>query len=551
MQSKLKCLLVHPEFTSTSFWNYRATCHLQNAKYPASPLGLITVASMLPQSWDCKLVDCNAQELQESEIQWADVVLSGGMISQQREHITLIERTKKYTNKIHIVGGTDATESPHLYDRADYLVLGEAEITLPKFLKDFEQSQAQHIYTPGEKKADMTKTPVPRFDLLNFNNYLHVGVQFGRGCPFTCEFCDIIELFGRVPRVKDIDQIMGELQTLYDLGYRGHVDLVDDNFIGNKKAVRELLPVLYEWQKQHHFPFEFSTEASINLADDEKFMKMMQDVNFVAVFVGIETPDPETLVLTQKKQNTRRSIAESIHRITQHGMIVNAGYIVGFDNEPDHVADSIIQCIEDTAIPVNMTGLLFALPNTQLTRRLLKEGRLETDYEQAPENIGDQCLAGLNFETTRPKVNILRDYLKVIKEVYDPKKYFARVRRTTLMLDCSKKHLHLPLRMKLRDLRGLCRLMYKMGLKAPYRSEFWKSFFYAIFNNPKSVRYSVAMIALYLHFGPFTDYVIKQIAQQIDRLEKSCPSRKSTSVAMLDHCSGYDHPENSIVSQRL
>lgn len=516
IMKKLNCLLVYPRFTTASFWNYRATCELVGAKYPAAPLGLSTVAALMPQAWNFRLVDCNVEELKNADLKWADIVLSGGMIAQQQEHLKLIEQVKEYSNIIHIVGGPDPTSSPQLYQKADHLVLGEAEVTLPQFLVDFQSGTPKKEYQAGDHKANMTTSPIPRYDLLKFKNYLHVGVQFSRGCPFKCEFCDIIELFGRVPRVKNSEQLLAEFQVLYDLGYRGHVDIVDDNFIGNRKAINDLLPKIKEWSIQHRWPFEFSIEASMNLADDEKLLKLMQDVGFTAVFVGIETPDEETLIQTQKKQNTRRSIEESMHRIFRHGMLVNAGYIVGFDSEKGSVSDGILECIEKTSIPINMVGLLFALPNTQLTRRLKKEGRLREGSEVVSSDAGDQCLTGLNFDTKRPKFDILSDYHRIIEKAYQPKSFFDRVLSFIKMMDCSKKQLRIPAKQRFWDLVVFCRAVWALGIKADYRAEFWRVFFYTLLRNPLALRYSIALMGLYLHFFSFSKLILARIESEID-----------------------------------
>jgi radical SAM superfamily enzyme YgiQ (UPF0313 family) len=509
----LKCLLIYPRFIFPSFWNYSETCALLGAHYPAAPLGMMTVAALLPESWDLKLIDCNVEELSEEHIKWADIVFSGGTISQQIEHVKLIEKIKAY-NKVHVVGGPDVTSSPHIYDKADHLVLGEAEITLPEFLKDFFEGKAKHIYTPGDHKADICVSPIPRFDLIIFDRYLHVGIQFSRGCPFNCEFCDIIELFGRSPRVKKPEQLISEIQSLYDLGYRGHIDIVDDNFISNKKTVKLLLPKMLEWQKKYNWPYEFSVEASINLADDDELLNLMQNVGFSSCFVGIETPDQDVLLATQKKANLNRSISESIHKIYRHGMIVNAGYIVGFDGEEGTVKDKILDCIEKTFVPANMVGLLFALPNTQLTRRLAKEGRLNENYDRSPYEAGDQCLYGLNYETLRPREDILSDFKQIMIEAYEPERYFNRVRRLVSLLDCSKKQLNLPLKTKINDLIGFFRLIKAMGVKASYRKHFWHTLFSCFYNNRRGFRYGVVLMALYLHFKPF-------VATAVERLEKS------------------------------
>ena len=527
-----RCLFLYPRFSSQSFWNYRATCELVGAKYPAAPLGLITVAAMLPPEWEVRLCDLNVQELDPVDVAWADMVFIGGMISQQPDHLRQIEYFRDRGKKV-VVGGPDATSSPHLYDKADHLVLGEAETTLPRFLDDLQRGQTKHRYSAGEEKADITTSPVPRFDLLKFSHYLHVGIQWNRGCPFMCEFCDIIELFGRIPRGKRPEQVLAELQKLYDLGYRGHVDIVDDNFIGNKKAVRELLPLLIEWQKAHRWPFEFSTEASMNLSDDEALMELMQEAGFSWLFVGIETPNEDTLRASQKRQNTRRSIPDSIHKIIRHGLIVNAGYIVGFDGEKEGVAQTILENIEATAIPVNMVGLLFALPNTQLTRRLKTENRLDPAFDIPPVETACQCVAGLNFTTLRPRGDILRDYRRVVQEALIPGKYFGRILRMALMMDCSKKRLRIPFGHWMKQLGAFAKLCVRLGIPKDTRAHFWKVLGVCLLRNPKALRDIVSVMALYLHFGGFRDFVLGRLDTEISNLEKHGDSRLKPELAKL------------------
>jgi radical SAM superfamily enzyme YgiQ (UPF0313 family) len=513
-----RCLLVFPEFTAASFWNYRAACELMGARYPAAPLGLITVAALLPESWECRLVDCNVDRLRDGDIEWADIVFVGGMISQQRSSVSLIAKLKA-RGKTVVVGGADATASPHLYDAADSLVLGEAEVTLPRWLADYEAGCAAHLYPASEERAEMRNSPIPRFDLLDFDRYLHVGVQYTRGCPFNCEFCDIIELFGRVPRPKEPEQLIAELDALYALGYRGHVDFVDDNFIGKKKEAKRLLPLLREWQEAHGWPFEFSTEASINLADDDELLRLMQGAGFFAVFVGVETPDLDTLVSAQKRQNTRRSLADSLRKIYAHGMFVNSGYIIGFDTDPPDISQRMLQLIETSDVPVNMVGLLFALPGTQLTRRLRREGRLGAGFDVAPDGSGDQCSAGLNFQTRRPRAEILRHYRRVLAESYSPKAYLGRVLRVGAAMNCSGKRLALPWRTRVRELRGFARLVWQMGFCAPYWPRFWLTLTGLLWRNPRSVRYSVALMALYLHLGEFARDLVRRLDAEISLSE--------------------------------
>ncbi|MCB9883692.1 MAG: B12-binding domain-containing radical SAM protein [Planctomycetes bacterium] len=536
----MRCLLIHPEFTSQSFWNYRATCEAAGAKYPAAPLGLITVAAMLPDTWTCRLVDCNVEPLSDDDLAWADLVLTGGMIAQQRSTLALIERARNLGKTV-VVGGPDPTSSPHVYDRAHHLVLGEGEVTLPRFLADWSEGTPKARYEAGEELADVTRSPLPRFDLLTFSNYLHVGIQYARGCPFLCEFCDIIELFGRRPRLKGGDQMLAELERLYELGYRGHVDFVDDNFIGNRKELKTFLPRLATWLERHRYPFEFSTEASINLVDDEELLEMMQAVGFAAIFVGVESPDEETLAATRKRQNTHRDLAHDIRKIYDYGIFVNTGYIVGFDTEHDRVAEGILGLIEASLVPVNMVGLMFALPNTQLSRRLTKEGRLHDGFEFVQEGQGDQCTAGLNFDTKRPRIDILRDYRRIIHESYAPEAYFHRVLGTSRALNCTRKKLRLPWRLVWRDLKSFGRLIWRMGVRDPYRRLFWKTLFGIVRHNPRSMRYGVALMALYLHFGVYRKFLVGRLDLAIaDQASRDREAREVLVPARVEHARETD-----------
>jgi radical SAM superfamily enzyme YgiQ (UPF0313 family) len=515
---RFRALLVHPEFTSESFWNYRETCKLAGARYAAIPLGLLTVAALLPQDWDFRLVDCNVRSLDDRDLRWADLVFVGGMISQQLEILKVVERAHEQGKRV-VVGGTDATSNPEIYGAADHLVLNEAEITLPPFLRDLVRGEPGRVYRT-DRMADITKSPVPRYDLIRLDDYLHASLQYSRGCPFSCEFCDIIELFGRRPRLKKTRQVLAELQRLYDLGYRGHVDFVDDNFIGNKREVKSLLTALGDWLRDHHDPFEFSTEASINLARDDELLRLMQETRFSVVFIGIETPDEDILRSAGKYQALQGSLARDIEKICRHGMFVNAGFIIGFDSEKSDVARGIIDCIEETSIPVAMVGLLSALPNTQLTRRLEREGRLLPDYDRVHGGDIDQCTGGLNFVTVRDRAEILGDYYRVVDEVYAPKAYFRRVRRTVRMLDETKKKLRLPLRILLQEFRFLMGVVWSQGFRARHRWSFWRTVLGSLLTNPRAFRYSIALASLYCHLGPYSRYLKAQIAERVEQRER-------------------------------
>jgi radical SAM superfamily enzyme YgiQ (UPF0313 family) len=515
MASGCRALLVYPAFFGQTVWNYAEVCKLLGARYTSAPLGLITVAALLPDSWEVRLINRNTEELTEADIAWADMVMTGGMLLQQADTLDVVRRAQAQ-GKCAVVGGPDVTSSPHLYFDADFIVLGEAEGVIDKFIASWEAGERSGRFEAEKFAIDVTKTPIPRFDLLKFDHYLYVGVQYSRGCPFTCEFCDIIELYGRVPRAKTKEQMLAELDRLYQLGYKGHVDFVDDNLIGNKKAVKAFLPHLARWARDRDYPFDFSTEASINLSDDSELMGLMREANFFGVFVGIESPDPETLNLMRKKQNTRRNIAESIHKIYSYGIFVNAGFILGFDSEKGAVADAMVELIEDAAIPLCVVGLLYALPGTQLTRRLEKEGRLHADHDIF--RSGDQCTQGLNFEPVRPLRDILRDYRNVLERVFDPVAYAKRLDRMVAMLEPSDRRRE-PNRDDPRSKFSSLEKVHRIMSELPAREVFWKTFTTCVKTKPAIMTSVLMLMAVYLHVGPFSRYVISAIDRRIAELD--------------------------------
>ncbi len=523
-------LLVYPQFNPHSFWSLGPLCDLLGARCTEPPLGLLTVAALLPPAWNIRLVNHNAEELTDSDLAWADLVMTGGMLYQQNDTLAVTDRAHAHGKPV-VIGGPDVTSSRESYRRADFLVLGEAEGVIDQFVAAWSAGAKEGVFEGIKFQVDVTKTPPPRFDLLNLSHYLAMTVQYSRGCPFQCEFCDIIELYGRVPRAKATEQILRELDVLYDAGWRGPVDFVDDNFIGNKKAVKKFLPVLAEWQKKRGYPFRLQTEASINLADDAELLKMMRAANFQTVFIGIESPDTETLVSAQKRQNTRRSLAESVHKVYDAGIYVVAGFIIGFDTEKDRVAETMIEAIGAMSIPVCMVGLLFALHDTQLSRRLRKEGRTLP----IEANKGDQCTGGLNFITLRPKRDILVDYRAVLKSVYAPENYFARVRamgRALKPAEHAGKRSQLEL---LREFRAVCRIVWCMTFTRPaLRRHFWRTVRDCTVHNHVSLVPVLTMIAYYLHLGDFSQFVLKDLDRQIETLDLEVAqgaSPQSVSVA--------------------
>lgn len=526
--SQCNVLLVSPQFPAATFWNNKATCKVGGACHAAIPLGLLTVAAMLPAKWTCRLIDRNVADVTEADFAWADLVMTGGMNVQRPDCLSLIALARS-RGKVVIVGGPDVTSEPNFYAHADFVVIGEAEVVIQEFIAAWEAGQRRGTFTAEKFKVDVTKTPVPRYDLLRRRDYLYFAIQFSRGCPFNCEFCDIIELYGRVPRVKTARQILGELDALYRGGYRGHIDFVDDNFIGNKKAVKAFLPELITWQRKHGYPFIFSTEASINLADDDALLALMREARFFAVFVGIESPDDDTLVAMRKKQNTRRSLTKSIHKIYRAGMFVIAGFIVGFDTEKGSISDGMVECIEDTDIAICMAGLLTALANTQLTVRLKRENRMfpEAWQMQKLSEGGDQCILGLNFETLRRRRDVLADYKNVVDRIYTPKAYFGRVSRAARELNCfwpaKTKEARSPPRiagLAPGDWVSLFRLFRSVIRKQPLLlGHYVKALYVCARENPGALQAVGIMAAFYLHLGPFSRVISAEMARQIEEID--------------------------------
>jgi radical SAM superfamily enzyme YgiQ (UPF0313 family) len=490
---------------------------MAGAKYPAAPLGMITLAALLPRDWDIRLVDMNTSKLRDSDIDRADLVFTGGMLPQQPFILKLIDRVQARGKKI-VTGGPDPTSQPEIYKKSDYLVLGEAEDSIKLFLSDLENGVNGGVYYPSENRPDMAGSPVPRFDLLRFKDYLMIGVQYSRGCPFNCEFCDVIELFGRNPRTKSSEQIIRELDRLYELGYRGHVDFVDDNFIGHKTKAKKVLLAVKEWSEDHNYPFFFSTEASINLADDEELLGLMRDLDFRYLFIGIESADENVLESSQKRQNLNRKLFDDLHKIYSYGMVVNGGFIMGFDNETSETARLIADAVKNGKICMSMIGLLYALPNTQLTRRLSKENRLfenSSTLDDGGNPSVDQATSGLNFITARPRNEIINDFIYVLKKVYRRKSYFDRCLKVGRVLRTQRKH-KTSFGKKIMVTRSLLRLIYRLGLRPATFYYFWRNLVAIVFTRPSSAEEVANLMAMYIHFRKQTKYIVKLMSRNVE-----------------------------------
>ena len=514
-----KCLLVQPKFSSFSFWNYEEVCRILGAKYPNPPLGLMTVASLLPQEWEFRLVDENVEPLLDEHLEWADITGVGGMLTQQLGVLSVIERAHHIGCPV-VVGGPDPTSQPHVYQSADYLALGEGEVTIPMFIGDLERGCRSGEYRSIEK-ADMTKSVVPRFDLIRFEDYVSMGIQYSRGCPFNCEFCDIIELYGRKQRTKIPEQIVREFQTLQRLGYRGQIFFVDDNFIGNKPEIKKFLRIIRKWSEANSFPFFFATQTCLDLADDDELLHMMRDVDFKFVFIGIESPEEQVLVSAQKPQNIHKSIPDAIRKLYSYGIIVNAGFIIGFDGESDRTAEEMIRCIRDSGVSIAMVGFLSASPNTQLGRRLKREGRLfEKAAIQTDAHTGiDQMTSGLNFIPARPRLDVLKDFVRVLEYVYDPRNYYERVTYTGLNVIPADKY-KMGIVERVKSLKPFLRVCYKLGFNRTTGWLHWKMFLTVLFKNPKGIEAAIIMATMYIHFQKQSKFIIDLTKQKIDYIER-------------------------------
>jgi len=473
-----------------TFWSFKHALKFVSKKASFPPLGLLTVASMLPKDWNKKLIDMNANQLTDDEILWADLVFISAMSIQSESANRVIRRCNKLNSKI-VAGGPLFTSSSELYENVDYLILNEAEITLPHFLEDLNEGKPKHKYT-CEDWADIAATPLPNWDLVSMNNYTSMNLQYSRGCPFDCDFCDITVLYGRKPRTKTKDQVIAELDALYFTGWRGPVFFVDDNFIGNKaKLKKEILPAITEWMTKRKNPFYLNTEASINLADDETLMLQMAKAGFEAVFIGIESPNEKSLIECHKPQNTNRDLIASIKKIQQFGLEVQGGFIVGFDNDHPQIFEELTNFIQQSGIVTAMVGLLNAPKGTKLEKRLIEEGRMLNDF------TGNNTDFTINFI---PKMDseILSDgYKSILKTIYSPKYFYERVMRFMKDFEPKKKKVF---HLNPNYILALFRSIFKLGVIGEERIYYWKLFLWTLFRKPQLFSLAILFAIYGFHF---------------------------------------------------
>jgi radical SAM superfamily enzyme YgiQ (UPF0313 family) len=482
----MNILLIYPKYPDT-FWSFKHVLRFISRKAAFPPLGLITVAGLLPDSWSKRLTDLNVEELTDERLQWADMVFISAMLVQKDSTAEVIDRAKA-AGKTVVAGGPAFTAKPDLAEGVDHLILNEAEITLPPFLADLEAGGPGAMYASDEK-PDMTTTPIPRWDLIDMKNYASLAVQYSRGCPFNCEFCDIIVMNGRVPRTKSPEQMVAEMEALRRAGWRGTVFIVDDNFIGNKKKVKQLLPHLIEWQKANRYPFKFLTEASLNLAQDEELMRLMSAANFHKVFLGIESPSPESLKECSKHQNTVLDLAGAVDAIHANGMQVMGGFIVGFDSDGESIFETQMRFIQKIGVVTAMVGVLNAVPGTRLWNRLKAENRL------TGESSGENTDGSTNFVPRMGSETLRCGYQRLMASLYSPKLYYQRI-HTFL----SKYEPTVRARPSRDEIKALLRCFWQIGLKSGSRFLFWKLMIRTLFTRIRALPVAVELAIYGQHF---------------------------------------------------
>jgi radical SAM superfamily enzyme YgiQ (UPF0313 family) len=492
----MNILFVYPKYPDT-FWSFKHALRFISKKALHPPLGLLTVAAMIPAEWQKRLIDMNTDVLRDRDLQWADYVFVSAMAVQKKSADELIARCKAAGIKT-VAGGPLFTAFPDEFPDVDHLFLGEAENSLPRFLDDMAGERAQRVYR-SEAFPDLDKTPAPLWSLINMKRYFSMNLQYSRGCPFNCEFCDITTLYGNRTRTKSADQVVNELETLYKAGWRGSVFFVDDNFIGNKKKLKDdILPAMVDWMKRRRHVFDFSTEASINLADDEPLMRQMIRAGFDSVFVGIETPDEKSLKECNKVQNTNRDLVASVKRIQEIGLTVRAGFIVGFDSDSPDIFDRQIKFIQESRIVTAMVGMLNAPGGSRLYHRLQQEGRL------GKEITGDNTDFTTNVVPLMGYEKLFDGYKRVINGIYSPRVYYERVKaflREYKPLEKREFRFHFrSIRFNLRYLDAPFKTLFVLGIKDNARLYYWKILLWSLLTRPRLLPMAIAYHVYGFHF---------------------------------------------------
>ena len=485
----MRILLVYPQYPDT-FWSFKHALRFISKKASNPPLGLLTVAALLPREWEQRLADLNVRPLGDNDLLWADYVLISAMTVQRASARQIIDRCRNLGVKT-VAGGPLFTTCPEEFPDVNHLVLDEAEVTLGMFLADLQAGSPKPVYT-SKIRADITQTPPPRWDLVDCSKYASLSLQYSRGCPFNCDFCNITMLYGHQPRTKELGLVLAELDAIYALGWRGSVFMVDDNFIGNKQKLKqEILPALIDWMARRRHPFNFYTQVSINLADDEVLMELMVRAGFDTVFVGIETPNEASLAECSKVQNKQRDLVAAVKKIQHQGLQVQGGFIVGFDSDPQSIFVNQIEFIQKSGIVTAMVGLLSALRGTGLYERLQKEKRI------LKEGTGNNTDGTLNFIPKMPPATLLSGYRQILATIYEPEFYYRRIR------EFLREYRPRPVRIRrlhLSDIEAFFGSILILGIIGKERAHYWKLLGWSLVKNPRAFPVAVQYAIYGFHF---------------------------------------------------
>jgi radical SAM superfamily enzyme YgiQ (UPF0313 family) len=497
-KEKMHVILIYPEFPTT-FWSFKYALKFVNKKASSPPLGLLTMAALLPKTWQKVLVDMNISRLTQKDLEWADLVFISGMTLQRESARQVISRCKQAGLKV-VAGGPLFTLEHEKFKSVDHFVLNEAEVTLPKFLKDLQAGKARRIYQTAEF-ADIRKSPAPLWELLEMKKYAAMSIQYSRGCPFNCDFCNVTSLFGHLPRTKNAAQILSELDALYQAGWREGVFFVDDNLIGNKKALKnELLPALIQWRKGKR-GISFNTQVSINLADDTALIHQMVEAGFNMVFVGIETPEENSLAECSKKQNLNRDLVADVKRLQRAGLQVQGGFIVGFDHDTSSTFYKLINFIQESGIVTAMVGLLQAPIGTKLYERLSRAGRI------LKRVTGDNTDGSTNVVPIMDAKLLRKGYKKLMSTLYSPRVYYQRVKTFLSNYQPPKMNLHLDFQYIFENLRAFLRSIVLLGILGKERKEYWKLFFWSLLHRPSVFPLAIVFSIYGYHFRKISELI--------------------------------------------